>query len=416
MTHRRSAVLLGLIGAGLYAQSPQVGRLRLCLELKQAWADEEYLRQQITWVDWVRDPAGAHVQILLVVEPAGGGGATYTLRFLGLGPFAGIDDRFTYPVPPASTPDLVRRGLATRLALGLARYAARMDQADELELQARPGGVHGSAIATVDPWKGWVHRFQANGYFSGESRTASASTSVNAGSAKVTAEDFYRVALTGAWSQSRFSLEDSVLRTGSEAYSLGGAAAWALSDRWTWGWMGGALRSPRSNVSSQVRIGPALEYNLWKYSDSSQRQLTFLYRPGLRRSVYMEETLFGRTRETITDQTFTIALDLNQPWGTVSGSLSGSAFLGDWSRNSLGLYAGMDLRVAKGLSLNLYFSYSRVRDQVALPRSGASDEDVLLRRKELATDYRYYASLGISYTFGSIFNSAVNSRFRNAGY
>lgn len=391
-------------------------RLRLYLELKQAWADEDYLRQEIPWVDWVRDPAGAQVQVILVVEPAGGGGSTYTIRFVGLGEFSGTDDRFTYSVAPASTPDTVRRGLATRLALGLARYAARLRQADSLELKVKDGAVSEPAAAKADPWNGWVHRVQANGYFSGESQTASSSTSAFVGSAKVTAEDFYRISLTGNWNQSRFELEESVLRTGSESYSASAALARGLSDRWTWGLMGGVVRSPRSNVASQVRIGPALEYNLWKYSESSQRQLTFLYRPGLRRTVYMEETLFGKTRENDADNSLTVALDLNQPWGTVSASLFGSAFLGDWNKNSLGVYGSMDLRVAKGLSFNLYASYSRVRDQVALPRSGATDEDVLLRRKELATAYRFYGSVGLSYTFGSIFNSAVNSRFRNTGF
>ncbi|MFH1686770.1 MAG: hypothetical protein ABIE70_04525 [bacterium] len=43
----------------------------------------------------------------------------------------------------------------------------------------------------------------------------------------------------------------------------------------------------------------------------------------------------------------------------------------------------------------------------------ASDEDVLLRRHELATSYDYYMSVGISYTFGSIYNDVVNARFGN---
>lgn len=415
-SHFPRRVLLGLIGTALLSQPAPAGRLRLYLELKQAWADEAYLREELPWVDWVRDPAGAQVQLILVVEAAGGGGSTYTIRLVGLGEFSGIDDRFTYSVAPASTPVAVRQGLAIRLALGLARYAARLRQADSLELKVKEGAVAEPTAAKTDPWNGWVHRVQANGYFSGESQTAASSTSVFVGSAKVTAEDFYRVSLMGNWNQSRFELEDSVLRTRTESYSAAAALARGLSDRWTWGLMGGVVRSPLSNLASRIRIGPALEYNLWKYSESSQRQLTFLYRPGLRRTVYMEETLYGKTQEADADNSLTIALDLNQPWGTVSASLFGSAFLGDWTKNSLGVYGSMDLRVAKGLSLNLYASYSRVRDQVALPRSGASDEDVLLRRRELATDYRFYGSVGVSYTFGSIFNSAVNSRFRNVGY
>jgi len=44
-------------------------------------------------------------------------------------------------------------------------------------------------------------------------------------------------------------------------------------------------------------------------------------------------------------------------------------------------------------------------------RSGATLEEVLLRRTQLATSYSYYGSIGFSYTFGSIYSSVVNPRF-----
>jgi hypothetical protein len=65
----------------------------------------------------------------------------------------------------------------------------------------------------------------------------------------------------------------------------------------------------------------------------------------------------------------------------------------------------------KGLQLNLFGSYGRVRDQLYLPREGATDEEVLLRLRQLQTSYRYFFSVGLSYTFGSLFNNIVNPRF-----
>ena len=41
----------------------------------------------------------------------------------------------------------------------------------------------------------------------------------------------------------------------------------------------------------------------------------------------------------------------------------------------------------------------------------ATPEEILLERRALLTNYRYGAFVGISYTFGSIFNSVVNPRF-----
>ena len=40
-------------------------------------------------------------------------------------------------------------------------------------------------------------------------------------------------------------------------------------------------------------------------------------------------------------------------------------------------------------------------------------EEVLLRQSQLATTYRAFIYMGISYTFGSVLNNVVNPRFGN---
>jgi hypothetical protein len=57
----------------------------------------------------------------------------------------------------------------------------------------------------------------------------------------------------------------------------------------------------------------------------------------------------------------------------------------------------------------LYASY--VNDQLYLPSEGASLEDILLNQIELSTQYQYELKFGVRYTFGSIYNSVVNTRF-----
>ncbi len=49
--------------------------------------------------------------------------------------------------------------------------------------------------------------------------------------------------------------------------------------------------------------------------------------------------------------------------------------------------------------------------RVDLAAGGVTDEDILLRRRELATSFRYFMSMGFSYTFGSRFANVVNPRF-----
>jgi hypothetical protein len=73
------------------------------------------------------------------------------------------------------------------------------------------------------------------------------------------------------------------------------------------------------------------------------------------------------------------------------------------------------LRIAKGLRLYLGAQASLVHDQLGLVKGGATEEEVLLQRKELATQYQYFFQFGFSYTFGSIYNNVVNPRFNDTG-
>ncbi|HEX9109317.1 MAG TPA: hypothetical protein VF832_18875, partial [Longimicrobiales bacterium] len=164
---------------------------------------------------------------------------------------------------------------------------------------------------------------------------------------------------------------------------------------------------------------------LFPYSESTRRQLTLLYSLGADYVDYNEPTIFSKTRDRFMDQSMNLSLTLRQPWGQVSGSIDGTHYItwrpgaaapaelraADAAKYSLAFFGGVDVRLIKGLSLSAFGDYSRIHNQVNLPASGASDEDILLRLRQLETSYRYYTYVGLRYTFGSIHNNIVNPRF-----
>ncbi len=52
-----------------------------------------------------------------------------------------------------------------------------------------------------------------------------------------------------------------------------------------------------------------------------------------------------------------------------------------------------------------------ISDKLSLPMKDATEEEILLDIRQLATQYDYFASIGLRYTFGSIYSNVVNSRF-----
>ncbi|MCK4495465.1 MAG: hypothetical protein KAU91_03895, partial [Candidatus Aminicenantes bacterium] len=227
----------------------------------------------------------------------------------------------------------------------------------------------------------------------------------------VTPELKIRLSIGAMYNENEFTFEDEVIESSSDSQNFKGLIVKSLNDHWSIGAYFSANSSKYSNIKLSLTPAPAIEYNLFPYSQSTKRQLRFLYRLGFNSVRYREETIYEKTYENLWKQSLSVTLELKQKWGTVNTSLEGSHYFHNFNKNRLMLWGGISLRLLKGLNFNINVNYSRIRDQLSLAWSDASLEEVLLRRKQLATTYNYYLSIGLSYTFGSIHSKVVNPRF-----
>ena len=74
------------------------------------------------------------------------------------------------------------------------------------------------------------------------------------------------------------------------------------------------------------------------------------------------------------------------------------------------LDSSISVRVFKGLAVNFSGNFEIVHDQINLAAGSASIEDVLLEQKQIATDFELNLTIGLSYTFDSVFKTIINSR------
>jgi len=173
--------------------------------------------------------------------------------------------------------------------------------------------------------------------------------------------------------------------------------------------------SSYSNLDFSLTTMPGIEYDLYPYSQSTRKQLRLLYSFGYTFANYTDSTIYDKVAENHFRHSFNAAYEVVQKWGTIDISFQYSNYFHDWSRNNYSLNGYIDLRIAKGLNLNFGGSASLIHDQLGLVKGGATTEEVLLRRKELATQFQYFTSFGLTFTFGSIYNNVVNPRFGNTG-
>jgi hypothetical protein len=398
-------------------QAAPVGRAMVRVFLDCDRCDEDYIKKEVTFIDYVRNREDSDVHVLVTTQGTGGGGTQWTLQFIGLGPNLGSNQTLTYNSPQTATSDEVRAGFAEVFKVGLVRYAAQSSIGDRLRVTyTKPEGTE-AAAAKKDPWNYWIYRVNGGGNFNGEESSTGRSVRGSFSANRTT--DAWRTSLEAFanYRDSTFVLEDdSTFLSVSRNLNASGILVKSLTQHWSLGLMGSAGANTFQNFALKTRLAPGIEYDIYPYSESTRRMLTLQYTIGHDLHHYREETVFGKLRDQLIDHRAEVGLSLRQPWGSTSAQFSFNQYLNEPSKYSLGLFGGGNFRIVKGLSFDMFGEFSRTRDQVYLPRGEASTEEILLRQRQLLTGYQYYFNFGISYSFGSIFNNIVNPRFGGAGF
>jgi hypothetical protein len=218
------------------------------------------------------------------------------------------------------------------------------------------------------------------------------------------------------YSESQFTFnEGEKFASYSRGYGVSELVVKSLTDHWSAGQRASVSSSTYLNTKRAARFAPAVEYNFFPYSQSTRKSLTLQYSLGISAFQYHDTTIFNRISEVRPSQSVTASISMTQPWGSVSGSIEGANYLDDFSKRRLVLFQQVSARLFKGFSFNMYGGLSLLRDQIYLSKGGATDQEILLQRRQLSTSYSYFTGIGLTYTFGSIFNNVVNPRFDEGG-
>lgn len=399
------------------ADTSQAGAIRVFLDCQSSRCDYDFMRDQVRWINWVRDRLFADVQLLVTSLRTGAGGTEYTVNAIGVQDYRGRADTAVVFIEPNETDDVARRKLARVFGLLLAPYAAKSPLRDRLTLSyAAPTTAQQSPQSVRDRWNFWVFRVGANGYANGEKQAQSRFGNVYLNADRVTAAWKINTYTNLGYDESKFDLGDgSTFLSLQRNYGGGFLVGRSIDDHWSAGIRGSANYSDYFNQALAARVTPTVEYDIFPYKDFTRRQLTVSYSVGIANFRYNELTIYNKIAETLPVHTGNISWTARQPWGSVNLNSFGSQYLGSGKRYSYGAGGNVNLRITRGLSLNAGGNYSRVADQLYLRKGALDDNQIIARQRALATNYRYFGNVGVSYTFGSIFNTIVNPRFGSRG-
>jgi hypothetical protein len=384
--------------------------------------DMDYFRTEIQFVNWMRDREDSDVHLLITSQGTGAGGRSYELLFLGRDRFEGMVDTLTYISGYDATQDEVRGGMTDMIKIGLMRYVGLTGLAGNIvigmqseEAAGGPGGGGAVTDPEEDPWNFWVFRARLSGFATGESTRKYVNGSGSFTASRTTEEWKISTSLRTGYNETRYDYEDLQSTTVKRNHGFSGLVVKSLTGKWSAGVRAGAASSNVNNYDLKLDLAPVLEFNFFPYSESTRRMLTFQYAVEATYANYAEETVFFENEEFIMGHEIVTSLDLTQPWGSTNLYAGAGHFFKDIALHHVDVGGFVDVRLARGFSVNFGGSFSRIQDRISVARSEATVEDVLLQRKQLQTDYYFFFNFGVSYTFGSVFNNIVNPRLGGGG-
>jgi len=396
--------------SSLFAQEDANGTVSLFIKCDRC--DANYFRQELNYLNHVRDQAMADIFIQINRIRTAGGGEQYELIFTGQEDFSGQGQHLEYSAPPLATEDDVRRKLVERIEAGLMPFLIQTPMLDQLKVSYEGAEKESTAQvkAAEDPWNFWIYNIYVEGDFNKETSDQRIDFETGVSADRVT--ENWRIRSRGEinYSDRRFSSDETSFTAVRRRNYIFGSVVRSLGDHWSAGLFGEVNHSTYSNIDLAWAAAPAVEYSIYPYDEVIRREITVSYRMESLQNNYIDTTIFNRNQEHLFQQSLNFRFRFRQPWGDIFTRIEAAHFLHDFSKHHVELDSFAEIRVWKGLAVRFSAELEYIRDQIGLPKGDASLEDILLRQRQIATDFQLSIGLGISYTFGSAFTNIVNTR------
>lgn len=382
------------------------------LDCQANGCDTDFLRTELTWMNFVRDRTRAMVHIIATSRSTASGGSELSVTFERPNNSAGNKDSVLAIIPQGATDDQARRILSRAIGQGMMSFVRGTPLASQLTVSYKPSTAKKSDTrGAKDKWHLWVYRLSTGGYTSGDENYKATSLNGSVRASRTTDQWKSNFSVNANYRENSYALSATEkLRTYQHSWGGNAGVAKSLTPRWSLGGTASASSSVQSNQDFFVRAGPALEFNVFPYAQSTRRQVIFRYTPGVRMANYTEYTIYDKLEETHPDHQFLVGTEMTQSWGSVSASATFNQLLDDRSKSNLDLSGYLNWRIMTGLNLSIGGGYERIRNQLNLKRGEQEQQEVLLQLRQLRTGYSYYGEVSLSFTFGSIFQNVVNPR------
>lgn len=375
--------------------------------------NQQFFRQNLSYINFVRDRHLADIYVLVTFNQSGGGNQIINLYFEGQNQFINQHDTLKV-ITLANQPQAdTRDAMLAKLKLGLLKYLVQTPLINKIDFNVNCENKEQlDANKVKDKWNFWTFNLNANAFGNGNGYQKFLNVNGNV-SANRTTEKFKTE--TGGWynlNTQEFKIDDTTIVKGKQnnigAYHL---LTKSIGKHLAIGQYASFMQNSTQNLWHSISYYPAIEYNIFPYSEASRRQMRVMYRVGVRNQKYVDTTIFNNTSAWYGLHSIVFQYSQIEKWGNVNIMAGGWHYFNHAQNYSASIYPSINFNPFTGFRVGLWAGFQIQNDQFFIRKSEASAEEILLGNVQLSTNYNYNYGFSVGYTFGSKFNNIVNVRF-----
>ncbi|MDE3183014.1 MAG: hypothetical protein KGM16_06300 [Bacteroidota bacterium] len=419
---RRIAGTLFFIFYCLYASAQNqndLQKLKVFIDCSRVGCDWSFIRTQIKIVDFLFDSEASDVHILITAQRAGNGGRQYELLFYGQHNYDYYNDTLYFTTAATATSSEVRKQMVHSVMMGIAPLVARTAYASAISIDMKGSDSTNSlsSVVTKDKWNYWIFNVGIDGRLNVDKNYKSDRFSSDFSADRTTEDLKVGFRIYGSKNHSIYQYQDSTGATSkytvnNSNYGFFNNLVKSMARHWSYGYQVSYSNNTFSNFKRKIYFNPAIEYNFYPYSEVNSRFFVLRYGADVSLNNYYDTTIYNKLRQTLYGHQFSAALTLNQKWGTFYSSIYYRNYFSDWKLNNMGINLNVNVRVTGGLSFYVNTSGSIVHDQIYLVKGNVSEQDLLIKTRQLGSSFNYNLYFGVNFRFGSKLNNFVNPRFQ----
>ena len=395
-------------------------KTKVFIECTRSWlCDFDYLRTELSMVDFVRDRFIADVHVQVNTQFNSSGSEQNTIVFKGQNSFLNQDDTLTYFSGSTLSDDEKRKKMLKSVTLGLIKYISHTEAANNIVITYnKPANTDSLNIKKQkDPWNYWIMSLGSSGSFDGDANYKSQSIYSYIYADRETDKTKTNIGLSYNYRRNEFVIsdEETVVKENPQTNGYVNFIT-KINEHWGYGIFTSYLKSEYSNYDIKLSLIPKVEYDVFKYKDFNSQRLVISYGAGIQYNNYKDTTIFFKTEETLLIQNAAVISSFTKPWGSINVGAFYNSYLNDLSKFALSFSGSVNWNIFKGFKFGVGGSYDITRNLIQLSKEGATRDEVLLQQKQLNSQYSYFFGVGVSYQFGSKFNNYINPVFKGLSW